>query len=150
MTGGYGAVPEQIRQAANDITDVVGRVASTVWSGPSGDYGHPGVQTGWAQFIEMMRDHVEELRKQAETHSTGLFDAVTTYLGLEDDAESTLGAAGAALDSVGGGIAGGIGGALGGATAGFINPDIASRLNPTTEDSASPGPAGTAQGGPLY
>ncbi|GAA5111267.1 hypothetical protein [Haloechinothrix salitolerans] len=143
MTGGYGAVPEQIQRAANDITDVVGRVANTVWSGPSGDYGHPGVQTGWARFIEMMRDHVEDLKKQAEDHSTGLFDAVSTYFGLEDDAESTIGAAGSGIDDVGGAI----GGALGGAGGGFINPDIASKLNPTADEDTG---KGTGRGGPLY
>lgn len=154
MTGGYGAVPEQIQQAANDIHDVVGRVANTVWSGPSGDYGHPGVQTGWAQFIEMMREHVDELKRQAEGHGEGLSEAVKAYFGLEDDAESTLGKAGSGLDAVGGGITGGaIGGALGGAGAGFINPNIASRLNPNTDADTEPrgaGGLGDAGGGPVY
>lgn len=154
MTGGYEAVPEQIQRAANDIYDVVGRVANTVWSGPSGDYGHPGVQTGWARFIEMMREHIEDLKRQAEGHGDGLSEAVKTYFGLEDDAESTLTKSGSGLDAVGGGITGGaIGGALDGASAGFINPNIASRLNPDADadtESGSVGGLGDAGGGPLY
>lgn len=141
MTGGYGAVPEQIRQAANDIGDVVGQVANTVWSGPSGDYGHPGVQTGWAQFIELMRTRVDELKRQAEGHGEGLFGAVTTYLGMEDDAQANLGASGSGLDAVGGGI----GGALGGG-AGFMSPSIASKLNLGSD--ADGGAAG--HGGPVF
>ncbi|MPY77688.1 MAG: hypothetical protein GEV04_04175 [Actinophytocola sp.] len=142
MTGGYGAVPEQIRQAANDIGDVVGRAANRVWSPPKGDYGHPGVQAGWADFIDTMKKRVEDLKKQAEGHGEGLVEAAKTYLGLEDDAEATLGGAGSALD-----VGGAIGSALGGAGAGFMSPDIASKLNPNADADTGGDIAG---GGPLY
>ncbi len=62
MPNGFGAVPEELRFTAVKIGDVIDKVAGAAWPGPSGDYGHAGVQAGWAGFIEEMRGHVESLR----------------------------------------------------------------------------------------
>jgi hypothetical protein len=51
MTAGFGAVPDELRQTAGKIADAIGPVGGPVWRGPSGDYGHPGAQQGFAAFI---------------------------------------------------------------------------------------------------
>ena len=74
MTGGFGAVPEELYRTANQIGDVIGSASGLLWQGPSGDYGHPGVQTGWGSFIDDVKSEVEssiaELKKTLEGTDT--------------------------------------------------------------------------------
>lgn len=155
MTG-FGAVPDELRQAAGAIGNVIGGVAELVWRGPGGDYGHPGVQQGWAQFIEDMRGQVDTLKGAAEEHGEKLKSAATRYLESDSDVGKVVGGLGDLIDGagdggmIGGGWAGplnqgtGIGGspADGGGPAGIMSPErsrelfgegnggIADRLNP--------------------
>lgn len=77
--GGFGAVPEELRQAAVEIGDAGDKTAGMVWRGPSGDYGHEGVAGAWEEFIRDMRAFVEQLREQTEAHAAGLRDAASSY-----------------------------------------------------------------------
>ncbi|WP_019819682.1 hypothetical protein [Saccharomonospora saliphila] len=121
MTG-FGSVPDELRETARQISDTVGGAADLLWQGPSGDYGHPAVQAGWATFVERVRGAVEQLRAEAEEHGAGLTEAARRYLESEDESrgiverfEHGLGADGG---PVAGGITGGIRNVLGGASTG--------------------------------
>lgn len=107
MSGGFSTVPDELRQTAGSIGDAVGAVAGMVWQGPSGDYGHPGVQAGWAGFIEEMKAQVAALRDKANEHADGLRTAADQY--QDSDTENGQ-ALGGVFDSVipGGGWAGGV------------------------------------------
>lgn len=135
MTSGFGTVPEELRSTAGKIGEVIAGVADAIWQPPSGNYGHPGVQSGWASFIEQMKSHVEALREQADEHGRGLITAATSYLDLESNVGDFLTKAGSGLESLGGAI----GSVLGGA-AGFVNSDIAGRLNPEHSAEGREGP----------
>ncbi|GAA3584538.1 hypothetical protein GCM10022222_81540 [Amycolatopsis ultiminotia] len=116
MTGGFGTVPEELTDAANHIGDVVGRVGELPWPGPSGDYGHPGVQQGWRSFIEDTESVVDGLIEQAREHGEALRRAASWYLLGDEQAEGEIGKAGAGvLDPLGSGGATKIG-------AGVLNP----------------------------
>lgn len=114
MTGGFGAVPDELRQTASSIGDVISGVADMVWRGPGGDYGHPGVQQGWTQFIEDMRRTVEKLHAKAGEHGENLKKAAIEYVQSDQDVNKTLARIGDVVGDlgapVGGGITGGIGG----------------------------------------
>ena len=123
MTGGFGAVPEELHRTANQIGDVIGSAAGLLWQGPSGDYGHPGVQTGWGSFIDGVKSEVDKLAKKAEIHGEDLRTAAGKYAESDTQAGNTIGKLGAGLfdslgglhDAPGGGITGGLGGILDGA-----------------------------------
>ena len=66
--GGFNAVPEELQRAANVITDTVGQAAKLVWQGPSGNYGHPGVQGGWDQFVADAKAEINRLAQAAKGH----------------------------------------------------------------------------------
>ncbi|KAA9152224.1 hypothetical protein FPZ12_037255 [Amycolatopsis acidicola] len=109
MSGGFGAVPEELRQAGNAITDVVGQAAGLEWRGPGGDYGHAGVQQGWARFVEDLRGQVEKLQAAADAHAENLKQAAVSYVAADDEGGSSLSGIGAAIGEtgmVGGGWAG--------------------------------------------
>jgi hypothetical protein len=130
MTGGFGAVPEELYRTANRIGDVVGSAGSMLWQGPSGDYGHPGVQTGWGSFIEDVKAEVGKLAKKAEGHGEDLRTAAVKYADSDGAAGEALGKLGGGLlgglqGAPGGGITGGLGGILGGA-----GGEIGSGLDP--------------------
>ncbi|WP_307832039.1 hypothetical protein [Prauserella cavernicola] len=116
MTGGFGAVPEELRQAAGKIDDVAGGVLQLLWRGPSGEYGHSGVQRGWADFIENAQRQVEILYGKATEHGEGLRVAAGRYLANEADVGGVVDGLGDLLDGdgldpsvvPGGGFAGGI------------------------------------------
>jgi hypothetical protein len=59
VTSGFSAVSDELHQVARKIGEAVGEVTKLVWQGPSGDYGHPGVQSGWERFIEEMKSQIE-------------------------------------------------------------------------------------------
>lgn len=135
MTG-FGAVPDELQQAAGAIGNVIGGVAGLVWQGPGGDYGHPGVQQGWAQFVEDMRGQVDTLKGVAEEHGEKLKSAATRYLESDSDVGKVVGGLGDLIDGVG------EGGMIGGGPAGIMSPErsrelfgegnggIVDRLNP--------------------
>jgi hypothetical protein len=133
MPDGFGIVPEELRQTANKIGDVIGKVAGAVWQGPSDDYGHPGVQMGWAGFIDEMKTHVETLRAKADGHGQNLVSAATSYLDRESGVGQVLGQAGSLLESAAGTMGDVFGGGSGngnGLPTGFAPTGIAQRLNP--------------------
>jgi hypothetical protein len=127
MPDGFGLVPEELRQTANKIGDVIGKVAGAVWQGPSDDYGHPGVQMGWAGFIDEMKTHVETLRATADGHGQNLITASASYLDRESGVGQVLGKAGSLLESAADVFNGG---ASSGLPTGFVPTGIAQRLNP--------------------
>ncbi|WP_329057760.1 WXG100 family type VII secretion target [Amycolatopsis sp. NBC_01480] len=133
MTGGFGAVPEELYRTANRIGDVVGSAGSMLWQGPSGDYGHPGVQTGWGSFIEDVKAEVGKLAKKAEGHGEDLRTAAVKYADSDSAASEALGKLGGGLlggleGAPGGGITGGIGGVLGGGELGIGLSPIGGKL----------------------
>ncbi|WP_024873720.1 hypothetical protein [Saccharomonospora piscinae] len=145
---GFDAVPDELRETAGRIGDAVGGVAGLMWQGPSGDYGHSGVQTAWGTFIEQLRAQVEALRDKAEEFGGDLGQAANRYLDTEAETNSTLaglgglleqqsGALGAAAGGVAGGaLGGGIGAALGGAAGGALGGSIGNALNSGAPSSA--------------
>lgn len=115
MTGGFGTVPDELHQAAGKIGDVISNVAGMVWEGPSGDYGHPGVQTGWAQFVDEMKTQVQGLHDKANEHGKGLRSAAALYQDSDGDVGKAVGKLGGLFDD-----GGGLTGAPGGGTTGSI------------------------------
>lgn len=107
MGSGFNALFDSLQQAAGTIDDVVTDVLNGPWHGPSGDYGHPGVQGSWAAFIEEARRDVQRLREVAMERGDQLRSAASRY--IESDAETTaaIGKIGGSLQSsgLGGGIA---------------------------------------------
>ncbi|WAL64246.1 hypothetical protein ORV05_25155 [Amycolatopsis cynarae] len=101
MTAGFGAIPDELRETANTIADVVGGVLGLAWRGPSGDYGHAGVQRGWAQFVEDMRGRVEQLHAKAEEHGEGLKKAAVQYVERDSEAGRAIGGVGDLIDGGG-------------------------------------------------
>ncbi|WP_043843706.1 hypothetical protein [Amycolatopsis taiwanensis] len=108
MTAGFGAVPDELRETAGRIADVAGGAIGMAWNGPSGDYGHAGVQAGWAQFVEDIKAQVEQLLEKANGHGDDLKAAAVKYLESEQSAGSVLSGLGEMVDSLApAGIAGG-------------------------------------------
>lgn len=99
MTGGFGSVPDDLFKAASAIGDAVGNAGSLVWNGPSGDYGHPGVQDGWSQFIGDVKSAVNGLARAADSHSDNLKGNAVNYTEGEKDAVAVIGRAAAGLGS---------------------------------------------------
>jgi len=91
MTGGFGAVPDELFRTANAINDAVGSAAAMLWQDPSGDYGHPGVQAGWGQFIEDMKSEIDKLRDKAEGHGESLKTAAMGYADSDSAAGQVIG-----------------------------------------------------------
>ncbi|HJQ46418.1 MAG TPA: hypothetical protein VJ870_08845 [Amycolatopsis sp.] len=110
MTGGFDAVPDELRQTAGTIGDAISGVADLVWRGPGGDYGHAGVQQGWAQFIEDMRGSVQKLHATAEEHGENLKKAAVAYVGSDADVGAKLGQLGDLVHDLGAPMGGGLGG----------------------------------------
>jgi hypothetical protein len=124
MTGGFGAVPDELFRTANAIGDAVGSAAGMLWQGPSGDYGHTGVQSGWEQFMEDMKSEILTLRDKAEGHGEDLKTAAMGYAESDSLAgkaigavEEQIGQVGSAIGSVLGGAGSRIGRILGGESA---------------------------------
>jgi hypothetical protein len=134
MPGGFRALPDELRHTAGKIGDVVSEVAGAVWQGPSGDYGHAGVQAGWAGFIEDMRSHVADLRAGAERHGAGLIATAQSYLDSEEDARGLVGASASLLDDAGSPVPAEM-------PTGFLPSSIAQRLDPDGLDEPRPGEA---------
>lgn len=132
---GFGTVPDELRDAATKIGDAISRVSEMVWQGPSGEYGHRGVQTGWAHFIDDMKAQVDTLRAKAEGHGQGLVSAAGTYVESETDIGQNMAQAGSQLDALR--PLGGTGSTHAGGQ-GFAGSDIASILNPASADTAGP------------
>ncbi len=104
MTVGFGfeAIPDELRQAADKIDDVLGRVLQLPWRGPTGDYGHSGVQQCWAEFVENAKREVESLRDKAVEHGESLRRAALAYLEQETESHSNIAGLGDLID--GGGL----------------------------------------------
>lgn len=103
--GGFSATPEELQQAAKAISDTVGHVSGIPWEGPSGDYGHPGVQQGWGQFVDDARNQVKSLANAAQGHGDNLQQAASDYLKLDQHAADLLG------NLIGGAVSGAASGA---------------------------------------
>lgn len=88
---GFGAVPEELRQAAGRIGDAGDRTSGMVWCGPSGEYGHDGVAGAWELFIEEMKAYVERLRRQADEHAIGLRAAASSYVDVDGEGAAGFG-----------------------------------------------------------
>ncbi|MET0236674.1 MAG: hypothetical protein ABW224_18640 [Kibdelosporangium sp.] len=144
MPDGFGTVPDELRQTATKIADVIGEVAATVWQGPSADYGHAGVQSGYQLFIDDMKGYVTGLRDKADGHGQNLVTAAMSYLDGEAGVGSVLAKAGAPLESAGDSAAPATG-FTGGAT-GFLHSSIAQRLNPGAGGPAAGDPGGASSG----
>ncbi|MEV4604178.1 hypothetical protein AB0K15_43315 [Amycolatopsis sp. NPDC049253] len=118
MTGGFDAVTEELERAADTIGDVVGGAAGLLWQGPSGDYGHAGVQAGWGGFIADIASVVEGLTGKAHGHGEDLRTAAVRYAGADDTAsDAIVKTAAKAFGEHGGSSGVGIFGPLGGALA---------------------------------
>ncbi|MEV8612698.1 hypothetical protein AB0383_33040 [Amycolatopsis sp. NPDC051373] len=111
MTGGFDAVTEELERAADTIGDVVGGAAGLLWQGPSGDYGHPGVQAGWGSFIADIESVVEGLTGKAHGHGEDLRTAAVRYAGADGTASDAI--VKTAAKAFGGSFGGGIFGPLG-------------------------------------
>jgi hypothetical protein len=119
VTGGFGfgAIPEELRQTAGKIDDAIGGVIQLFREGPTGDYGHSGVQRAWADFVENVKREVESLRDKAAEHGDSLRTAAIKYLEREAETGATLTGLGGLVDGggldpsvvPGGGITGGMG-----------------------------------------
>jgi hypothetical protein len=124
MTGGFGAAPDELFQTANAISDAVGSASGMLWQGPSGDYGHSGVQAGWGQFVEDMKAEIDKLRDKAKGHGESLKSAAIKYVESDTQASkafSKLIERGELHGVPGSGSTGGIGRILGGlGTAGDV------------------------------
>ncbi|WP_205673055.1 hypothetical protein [Amycolatopsis nivea] len=108
MSGGFGAVPEELFRTANSIGDVIGSAAGLLWQGPSGDYGHRGVQAGWAGFVEEIQAEVARLTEIAEGHGDDLRTAAGKYAESDAAATGTIGKFGSGLGDLFGDTAGGV------------------------------------------
>ncbi|WP_298177049.1 hypothetical protein [Saccharomonospora sp.] len=129
---GFDAVPEELQETAGRIGEVVSGVANMVWRRPSGDYGHPGVQAGWDQFVEQLKAHVEALRDTVEEFGGKLNEAAGKYRETEAESGGTLKAFGDLVESHGGAIGGGIAGGAAGGVAGEspVVPSVPRRERP--------------------
>lgn len=107
MSGGFGAVPDELFRTANSIGDVVGSAAGLLWQGPSGDYGHRQLQAGWAGFIESIEAEVARLAEQTRGHGDNLRTAAGKYLQSDDDATGTVRGAGSGIGDLFGAGSGG-------------------------------------------
>ncbi|WP_326569295.1 hypothetical protein VSH64_47465 [Amycolatopsis rhabdoformis] len=103
MTGGFDAVTEDLERAADTIGDVVGSAAGLLWQGPSGDYGHAGVQAGWGSFVDDLKSVVDGLAGKAQGHGEDLRTAAVRYAAADGAAgDSIVAVASKALDALGG------------------------------------------------
>ncbi|AXX30031.1 hypothetical protein KCV87_06820 [Actinosynnema pretiosum subsp. pretiosum] len=128
--GGYRSVPDELRGTAKSIGGAVDGVVGPHWRPPSGDYGHAGVQAGWADFIERAVLRVKELRERAEEHGRRLETTAGAYVEQEHQVSTRMravdGHGGIAVGAVGGiavgsGVTGGIsGGAVGSGVTGGV------------------------------
>lgn len=140
MTSGFGTVPDELRQAAGQIGGVIRGVADLVWQGPSGDYGHAGVQQSWAQFIDDMRKSVQNLHDKADEHGVSLKGAASTYEEQDTGVGRLVGGIGELIDSAGGAAVG----------SGFVNPAVVGGMAGGGAISRRLEPQGDGAEGALY
>ncbi|GAB3563957.1 hypothetical protein GCM10027445_07000 [Amycolatopsis endophytica] len=122
MTG-FGAVPDELRRTASAIGDVVSGVAGVAFHGPSGDYGHAGVQAGWTEFLGEMEARLKKLRAKAEEHGENLRVAAGVYQESDGEAGRSLGSIGELIGEAGDPIGGTVGGGFAGGRAGTARHD---------------------------
>jgi hypothetical protein len=91
MTGGFGTAPDELFRTANAISDAVSSASGMLWQGPSGDYGHRGVQAGWRQFIEDMKAELDKLCDTAKGHGESLKSAAIQYVESDTQASKAFG-----------------------------------------------------------
>lgn len=130
MTGGFGAVFDDLHQTASRITDVVTVVEGLPWNGPSGDYGNSGVQEGWARFVENAKAQIDGLWGKANEHGDLVRTAAGRYLASDQESEGALARIGGLLDGSAGGAIGSAGAAIGPEIGGVLGGSIAAKLNP--------------------
>jgi hypothetical protein len=145
-------------RTANQIGDVIGSASGLLWQSPSGDYGHPGVQTGWGSFIDDVKSEVEKLAKKAEGHGEDLRTAAGKYAESDTQAGDAIGQLGAGLFDSLGGLQGAPGGGITGGTPGKISGSIdgpTGVMSPERSKELFPGSSGGTQRdargeGPVY
>jgi hypothetical protein len=118
MTSGFEALPEELHETANTITETVGEVIGMVWHAPSGDYGDARVSEAWGRFLDDLHDHVETLHRTAVEHGDQLRAAATSYGDTDIASADQLEKSGIP----GGGWAGGVSGVGDAPTGGWVNP----------------------------
>ena len=143
MADGFGAVPDELRQMADRIDRAVAGAVDLAWAGPSGDFGHPGVQAGWSRFLDDVKELVDRLRVTASEHGEGLRTAADRYRDMDIQSGNALGGLGESSGIPGGGWAGGVAGVgenppAEGGPSGFIDPK---RINPDFDDDNGQGGA---------
>lgn len=78
MTGGFDAVPAELRGTASRIDEVIGS-GSMVWAGPGFDFGHSAVELAWGVFDQEIQQQYDTLIAAAAEHGAGLRQAAGAY-----------------------------------------------------------------------
>jgi hypothetical protein len=78
MTGGFDAVPAELRGTAGRIDEVIGS-GSMKWVGPGFDFGHSAVELAWGLFDQDIRQQYDTLIASAAEHGAGLRQAARAY-----------------------------------------------------------------------
>jgi hypothetical protein len=141
---GFGATPDELHKAANAISDTVQKAAELVWQGPSGNYGHPGVQEGWGHFVQDAKAEIQKLTQATKGHGENLVQCAQHYLSLDEQVAGLLGnAAGDAISSIAGGAAQGAhaGSQAGGAAGSTVGGAVGSAVGTAAGAIGGPGVA---------
>lgn len=99
MTGGFDAVPAELRGTAGRIDEVIG-AGSMKWVGPGSDFGHSAVEQAWGVFDDDIRQQYDTLIASAAEHGVGLRQAARAYEEVDLGAGAILGRFSGTLDPV--------------------------------------------------
>jgi hypothetical protein len=131
MTAGFEAVPEELRSSARSIASALAEATGLSWRKPRGDYGHPGVQSAFAAFVEDAERRVATLAETAARLGRGLDESAGAYEGSDSGAAESLERL---IEGLGSGSAGsGSGGMVAGGT-GAEPSELWKKLNPTAAE----------------
>ncbi|WP_410659651.1 hypothetical protein [Amycolatopsis sp. lyj-112] len=89
MTGGFDAVPAELRGTAGRIDEVIG-AGSMKWVGPDLDFGHSAVELAWGLFDQDIERHYDTLIASAAGHGTGLREAAGAYENVDFGAKDVV------------------------------------------------------------
>jgi hypothetical protein len=90
MAGGFEAAPGELRGSAQSIATALCDAAGITWQRPSGDYGHAGVQSAFAAFVEDAERRVGELGATADGLGRGLGESARAYEASDANGVRTL------------------------------------------------------------
>jgi hypothetical protein len=91
MSGGFEAIPGELRRTASSIGEAVGDALGIEWRGPSGDWGHAELQSAFANLIGDSARHAQQLAEAAGGFARGLEDSATAYEDSDKAAAESLG-----------------------------------------------------------